>query len=189
MGLPIDYLNDVAKKPFAFTPGNGVRYSSDGYVLAGLVLAALQRKNTWEDLDRLASLGPIDGQPLQHTTFMKKGPCSKYPEVTHQYGLRTYRGFPGLRDVPTPDIDIFRADHGSGASCSAESSQMKNIVFEGVGTNSFVASSFEDCCEKASKADNVYSFLIRAKQLFHIADATERKAQIRCRFWICRQVL
>merc|ERR1712039_581953 len=34
----------------------------------------------------------------------------------------------------------------------------KNIVFEGVGTNSFVASSFEDCCEKASKVDNVYSF-------------------------------
>ncbi|MGB0243512.1 MAG: serine hydrolase, partial [Candidatus Nanopelagicales bacterium] len=50
--LPLQFLQNVSKE-FLFPPGEGGAYSGDGYVLMGLVLAAVLDANDWSDLDQL----------------------------------------------------------------------------------------------------------------------------------------
>jgi CubicO group peptidase (beta-lactamase class C family) len=82
--LPIDYITNLPKK-FLFPPGHGGCYSSDGFVLMGMVMAAVTGAKEWEAFDQLAALGPIQ-PPFKETIFMKTGACNKYPGVVHQYG-------------------------------------------------------------------------------------------------------
>ena len=60
--LPWPPLQDFIRaldKSFLFEPGTGGAYSSVGFVLAGLVLAAATGAPTWEQLDQRAALfGP-----------------------------------------------------------------------------------------------------------------------------------
>jgi CubicO group peptidase (beta-lactamase class C family) len=82
----MDYILAL-NKTFLFKPGQGTAYSSDGYLLLGMVLSAISGAKLWSEFDQLAALGPIY-PPLNQTIFMRNGPCSQYPHVVHQYTLR-----------------------------------------------------------------------------------------------------
>ena len=85
---PFNYLQNVSKH-FLFAPGNGTMYSSNGYVVMGLVLAAVTNSTGWQSLNQYATagLGHVL-PPLKHTRFMETGPCSQYPDVVHQYAIK-----------------------------------------------------------------------------------------------------
>ena len=81
---PYDFLRQWTPKKLLFSPGNGSSYSSTGYDLAGLVLAAVSGANTWTDFDQKAAILP-KGLSLPGVTFPLLGPCTKYPNVSHTY--------------------------------------------------------------------------------------------------------
>ena len=87
---PYDYLHadDLTPKAFTFAPGDGGAYSSIGYALAGLALAAVHGAKDWFDLDqRLVVPKPLlDSLPGYQ--FAGRGPCSQYPDVVEQYAVR-----------------------------------------------------------------------------------------------------
>jgi len=144
--MPINYITDVGKKPFLFKPGEGSAYTSNGYVLAGMVLAALRNASSWDGLDQLAAIGLVDGVELSHTIFMKRGRCSNYNGVTHQYAIRG-RAWPAEAEA----LQNLKANRRVNNQCAAESGQMRHVHFEGPSLGSFSAENYEACCEKASK--------------------------------------
>jgi CubicO group peptidase (beta-lactamase class C family) len=87
--LPMDFVHAL-NKTFLFPPGKGAAYSGDGYVLLGMVLAALTGATSWRNFDQLNALGEVD-PPLNQTIFMKTGQCSQYPRIVHQYAIRPTR--------------------------------------------------------------------------------------------------
>ena len=99
--LPIQFLQNVSKA-FLFQPGEGGAYSGDGYVLMGLVLAAVLDADDWSDLDQLKLTFGEHAADFGLTRFMPTGPCSQDARVVHQYGLDPRKhGGPGrARDAP-----------------------------------------------------------------------------------------
>ena len=91
--LPQTYIEQVDKAPYF--PPNAVgraAYSSDGYVLLGMVLAAVQGAKSWGEMNQSAALDWSHAPLLRHPrdrrwTFMGAGPCSLHPLVVHQYAL------------------------------------------------------------------------------------------------------
>lgn len=93
-------------------------YSSDGFVLLGMLIASVEGKWQWEDVDQMAVLAEgVAPFTLNDTLFMKTGPCSQYPSVVHQYAMASafaetradvlqvltpYR-HSALRTVPNPE--------------------------------------------------------------------------------------
>lgn len=82
---PYQYLVDL-NKTFLFPPGEGGSYSSDGFVLLGLTMAAATSVPSWDRLNQRAVLENA-GLELNDTVFMDHGRCSSYPGVVHQYSL------------------------------------------------------------------------------------------------------
>lgn len=67
---PMMLLNALDKK-FLFPPGKGAAYTGDGFVLMGLVLAAINGSKSWSDFDQYkAALGGTQ-PPFNGTIFMK----------------------------------------------------------------------------------------------------------------------
>lgn len=88
--LPIEYLKDLHYEPNEMwdqcRPGKCAKYSGNNYILLGFVLAKLQGKTKWYEMDQMAVIPKHLRKRYKHTYFAKKGPCSKYkPEVAHQY--------------------------------------------------------------------------------------------------------
>jgi CubicO group peptidase (beta-lactamase class C family) len=54
-------------KTFIFEPGQGAAYSSDAYVLMGLVLAASTGAHSWDEFDQLKAIG----NSFNETVFMQ----------------------------------------------------------------------------------------------------------------------
>jgi hypothetical protein len=79
--LPMDFI-DALDKTFRFKPGAGAAYSSDGFVLMGLVLTAVSGGTTWSDFDQLKALGPVQ-PPFNGTIFMKVGLHASPSQYTH----------------------------------------------------------------------------------------------------------
>jgi len=140
--LPMHYISDAGKQPFMFDPDTSASYTSNGYVLAGMVLAAVQNVSTWRDMDQMAAVGPIDGEPLKNTLFMKDGRCSQHAGVTHQYTVRDRR-----------------PQGNNGATCAARSGEIPYGRLQGVPLQAFRASSYEECCEEASKDEQAQAFI------------------------------
>ena len=80
---PLSYIRDVGRLPFHFAPDAGCEYSSNGFVVLGLVLAAGHGAANWQALDQLAAVATAP--PLRDVIFMGEGPCSAHPGVVHQY--------------------------------------------------------------------------------------------------------
>ena len=49
--LPMDFINAL-NKSWLFPPGQGSAYSSDGYVLLGMAIAAADGNATWQEMDQ-----------------------------------------------------------------------------------------------------------------------------------------
>jgi CubicO group peptidase (beta-lactamase class C family) len=96
--LPFELITRL-NKTFIYTPDTGGSYSSDGYVLIGMVLAAITGAKDWSEFDQMAALGKVD-PPFNETLFMKKGKCSKYPGVLHTYTTKG-GGRDEEREVPS----------------------------------------------------------------------------------------
>jgi len=118
-GLPLNFT-------FYFPPGSttttagklqlnrtqsACAYSSNGFVVVGLVLAAATNASDWQSFDQLtAAVGAERAGSFEHlgtcsaaaaaahglaaadataaVDFAKNGPCSAYPDVVHQYALK-----------------------------------------------------------------------------------------------------
>lgn len=52
---PHTYLSNMSHT-LPFTPGKGAQYSGNGFVLAGMVLAAATGAKRWQDLDQVRTL-------------------------------------------------------------------------------------------------------------------------------------
>lgn len=77
----------VAGKGTCVPGEQGVAYSSDGFVLAGMVLASQTKGvKTWDKLDQKKAIRHL--LPSPDIEFSKTGPCSAHPGVVHQYGFR-----------------------------------------------------------------------------------------------------
>jgi CubicO group peptidase (beta-lactamase class C family) len=87
---PYDYLNadDLTPKAFTFAPGGGGAYSSIGYALAGLALAAVSGAKDWFDLDQRSVVPEALLPSLPGYQFAGRGPCSQYADVVEQYAVR-----------------------------------------------------------------------------------------------------
>ena len=87
---PYDYLHadDLTPKAFTFAPGGGGAYSSIGYALAGLALAAVSGAKDWFDLDQRSVVPEPLLQSLPGYQFAGRGPCSQYADVVDQYAVR-----------------------------------------------------------------------------------------------------
>ena len=85
--LPMDFIRFL-NKSWLFPPGQGSSYSSDGYVLLGMAIAAVDGDATWQDVDQKRVLANAAVPfTLNDTMFAKTGPCSQYPTVVHQYAM------------------------------------------------------------------------------------------------------
>ena len=86
---PYDYLHaaDLTPKKFLFEPGTEGSYSSIGFELAGLVLAAATSSATWKDYDQRSILPAALAATLPDFTFPLGGPCSSLPRVVEQYAI------------------------------------------------------------------------------------------------------
>jgi len=75
---PYDYLHadDLTPKAFTFAPGGGGAYSSIGYALAGLALAAVSGAKEWFDLDQRAVVPQPLLKSLPGYQFAGRGACS-----------------------------------------------------------------------------------------------------------------
>eukprot|EP00040_Diaphanoeca_grandis_P019718 m.104275 g.104275 ORF g.104275 m.104275 type:complete len:517 (+) comp27559_c1_seq2:231-1781(+) len=137
--LPIQWLG-YGNKSFYFKPGEGCAYTSEGFVLAGMYLAAVTGSATFTAFDQRAALGPL-GANLTQTTFMEKGLCSSWPGVVHQYG----------RIPQSKRSELLSSDNKSSSSsldtCNVE---YPSTVLQGTLWNDFVATSVDDCCVKAN---------------------------------------
>lgn len=75
-----------------FQPGSGAAYSGNGFVLAGMVIAAAAGAHRWEELDQLGLLNELAAAagepPFNRTIFAGTGPCSAHPHVVHSYGIK-----------------------------------------------------------------------------------------------------
>ena len=102
--LPMDFLESL-DKTFLFEPGTGGAYSSDGFVLMGMVLAASTGAKDWQNFDQLAALGP-SAASLNNTLFLHTGTCAQAERnVVHQYAKKPYykpKPDPGPTPPPTP---------------------------------------------------------------------------------------
>ena len=86
--LPLDFISNM-RKSFLFTPGGGgAAYSSNGFVLLGMMLTAVTGKADWTGLDQLAAAGPQNQAKYNTTIFMHTGTCASHPNVPHQYYLK-----------------------------------------------------------------------------------------------------
>ena len=86
MGL-IEALN----KTFLFKPGSlgEAAYSSDGFVLLGMMLASVTGAPTYDKLDQMVVVNGSEASAVfGDTIFMGPGKCSTHPDVPHQYILR-----------------------------------------------------------------------------------------------------
>lgn len=84
---PIEYLQSAAQNGWVCDPNSCAAYSGANYILLGLALVTLQGGEKWEDLDQLAVIpeaAMAEGK-YSHTSFAKHGPCTDYPDVSHQY--------------------------------------------------------------------------------------------------------
>ena len=101
---PYDYLHAWTPKHFDFAPGTGGSYSSNGYVLLGIAMAAATGSEDWWAFDQRAALlpppgggggpgGPGGGQQQQaalaasvpNFRFALNGTCDSEPGVVQQY--------------------------------------------------------------------------------------------------------
>ena len=82
---PIDFMQDWTPKSSLFAPGEGGAYSSNGYMLAGLALAAAANATTWDKWDQRSILPAALAADLPHLTFPLRGPCYIPPNVTSQF--------------------------------------------------------------------------------------------------------
>lgn len=158
--LPIDFLSAL-NKTFYFTPGQGGAYSSDGFVVAGMVLAAATGAKKWSDFDQLAAIGPIE-PPLDGTLFMKAGACSQYPRVVHQYAEKpTGRGW----GPDNNNVNLEERGTGGGAE-DCDDSDQKGYALKGetFGNLTFVRN-VSACCQiakhhaKMHRKDIPFSFI------------------------------
>ena len=175
--LPLSYLQDAGRAPsLDFAPGGGVAYSSNGFVLAGLVLAAASGAPTWEALDQLAAIAPpvAPGEAQQHapslpeTLFTKRGACRRYKDqgIIDQFALRSAFGAAAapavhrLAAALRPDGGGLGAAAGApraaggGASCGARAGAMPNRAFAGGVKRlaAFAAASADECCGASATA-------------------------------------
>jgi hypothetical protein len=161
--LPVDLVKTL-NKSFYFVPGKGGAYSSDGFVVAGMVLAAITGARTWSDFDQLAAIGDMQ-PPLNGTIFMKTGACSQYPLVVHQYARKpTSRGW-----GPDTALEALPASQSQGR-CDA-SDQPGILVSGGVFGKIHSVRNASECCmiaqhhAKEHHKDIPFSFLPDAKNV------------------------
>lgn len=100
------YLRNVSKE-FLFRPGTGGAYTGVGYVLLGWVLCAVKGgcASNFADLDQRSLVETETFALGSRTRFMKRGPCSQYSGVVHQYEYaplgaahRAFRSVASLRE-------------------------------------------------------------------------------------------
>lgn len=110
-------LIGALNKTFLFKPGSPeeAAYSSDGFVLLGMVLASVTDAPTYDKLDQMVVNGSEASALFGDTIFMGPGRCSTHPDVPHQYivrppALRNHRRPNQLRSHPSPDK---RPDRGT----------------------------------------------------------------------------
>ena len=90
--LPQSYVDSVSKVLY-FQPRHGAAYSSDGYVVLGLVLAAVQGASDWSTMNQSSAIDLSHVPSMRHGNssfiFMGKGKCSLHAKagVVHQYSL------------------------------------------------------------------------------------------------------
>lgn len=87
--LPEEFVDNV-DKTFFFRPDHGTGYSSVGYILAGMILAAKTGASSWDQLNQAQVLkGLSDSSVANDTFFFGKGTCAQQenPRVVHQYDL------------------------------------------------------------------------------------------------------
>lgn len=126
-------------KSLLFSPGMGGAYTGNGYILAGMAIAAVTGAPTYDALNQRAAAGlPSTGDgPL----FMGPGKCSTHPLVVHQYyyGNSPY-GVEGTRlttgaHVPSTTYARTRRDLPSQSSLwllsSTSTAQMSPTAFDG----------------------------------------------------------
>ncbi len=84
---PYDYIDSdgLVPKGFLFAPDKGGSYSSIGFELAGLVLAALSNASSWRDYDQRSILPDALKAAVPGFQFPLGGPCTNYSGVTAQY--------------------------------------------------------------------------------------------------------
>lgn len=172
---PRQYIEDL-NKTFLFPPGTGGSYSSDGFVLLGMVTAALTGKTSWAQLDQRAVLAGLPrslAAAFNRTVFPKTGKCSSYPGIAHQYcynpKLEAGRGLPrllprraaaelALRVVVGGDDPLDDAD-GKGLFCLRPSTWLPGVAVKGDKIPfDFTTKTAEGCCAAANRAPlNLYS--------------------------------
>jgi len=81
---PLEFITTWTPKSFLFPPGSGGSYSSNGYILAGLTLAAVNNK-TWDTWDQRSILPSALAPTVPGFKFSGRGPCFLHPNVTSQY--------------------------------------------------------------------------------------------------------
>merc|ERR1719433_1797811 len=99
---PYDLLYEAADKGLLCDPGTCGFYSTTGFNLMGLVIAAALGKRSWLDIDQSTFL-PTDAPYAKKMLFPKLGPCTQYlkDKIVHQYGMAW------SRKVMEVDLDIF----------------------------------------------------------------------------------
>eukprot|EP00937_MAST-01D_sp_MAST-1D-sp2_P008217 g8217.t1 len=84
---PPEYVTDWTPKGFLFAPDSGGSYSSNSFVLAGYVVAALAGAKSWDGFRQRSIL---DAQPALAAAapgfdFAGRGPCFSIPNTTSLY--------------------------------------------------------------------------------------------------------
>ena len=150
--LPQMFLSAV-NKTFLFPPTEGGSYSGVGYVLMGMVLSAVTGADTWDMLDQAdAAAGGPAAPALNHTIFMGRGPCTKYPKVVPQY-MYNYQAYK-LDGAAAAAANSSGTDTGNNlGGCSAGTTGYYPET-AGVGRTLKVApaDSAGDCCTAAAGA-------------------------------------
>lgn len=151
---PYDYLHNV-NKSFAYAPGQGGSYSSVGYVLAGVLLAAATNASTVFDYDqrdawrlavRAGRLPAGVGAALDDGITFPRGACSAQPRIVRQYYAslaRVSASTVGVRFRDMTDEGCLNGwTMGNGANTpTAAAAFMYHLLLAGAGDGALLSAS------------------------------------------------
>jgi len=107
---PFEYIRGpLVDTTFLAEPGSTVVYSSVGYGILGMVLAA-HVDRPWEEVNQLHFLREEDQAALNGVTVTSAGVCSKYPNVVTGYSLKNGTQIDPSKNPPVPVRPTSRSD-------------------------------------------------------------------------------
>ena len=136
---PMDYFRSLGKSgKLRCDPGTCWFYSSNGYMLLGLILAADQGVDSWKDMDQLAYFTPEIRSLFNHTGFYPTGKCSDYPEIAHSYSQKSINQWPGFQ-VGYYDLDDYSCSNAwTAGDLSASAHDVALYLYELLGTENIL---------------------------------------------------